>query len=36
MELQDRPGGGARVVLTLPAAGGGSNPEGAARRPEAS
>ncbi len=36
MELQDRPGGGARVVLTLPAAGGGSNPEGAGRRSEAS
>lgn len=36
MELQDRPGGGARVVLSLPAAGGGSNPKDAGRRPEAS
>lgn len=35
MELQDRPGGGARVVLMLPGAGGGSNPDGAVGRSEA-
>jgi nitrogen fixation/metabolism regulation signal transduction histidine kinase len=36
MELQDRPGGGARVVLMLPAARGGSDPDGATGRSEAS
>ncbi len=36
MELADRPGGGARVVLTLPAAGSGESRDGAARRPEGS